>query len=459
MTSRWSRREVLGWGGLVAGGMLASGMRVAEADPAAGTLGRLREPAFPRRHFDITRFGAVGDGVTDCTEAFRAAVAACHRAGGGRVTVPPGDFLTGPIHLRSSVNLHVTGTIRFHTDPARYLPVVMTRWEGTECYNYSPFVYAFGQRNVAVTGTGTLDGQARLGPWESWYANSGPQGADQRELRRMGEEGVPVEQRVFGAGHHLRPKMVQFYRCVNVLIDDVTVLDPPMWTLHPVLCRNVVVRNVTVHSYLYNTDGCDPEASQNVHITGCRFDTNDDCVAIKAGRDADGHRVGVPSSNILVERCKFAGRWGGITIGSEMSGGVRHVYARDCEINPPDFPGNYPVKYPLYIKTNKLRGGYVRDVHLSGFTGGDVEREAIYVILDYNNQVGTRPVDVRDITVDGMVLHGARRAVWLNGLATDPVRNVHIRNSHFTDVTNPASTVNHTENLRYTNVTVNGIPV
>ncbi|HEX6354897.1 glycoside hydrolase family 28 protein [Actinophytocola sp.] len=443
--NRWSRREVLGLGGLVAGGVLLGGAPAAWASPS--------------RKFTITDFGAVDDGVTDCTDAFRAAIAACQRAGGGRVVVPPGEFLTGPIHLRSNMNLHVTGTIRYHTDPAKYLPVVMTRWEGTECYNYSPFVYAFGQRNVSITGSGTLDGQGRLGPWESWYANSGPQGADQRELRRMGEEGVPVEQRVFGAGHFLRPKMIQFYRCQNVLVDGVTVIDPPMWTIHPVLCRNVVVRNVTVHSFLHNTDGCDPEASTNVYIADCRFNTNDDCIAIKAGRDADGHRVGVPSSNILVERCKFAGRWGGITIGSEMSGGVRHVYARDCEINPPDFPGNFPVKYPLYIKTNKLRGGYIRDVHLSGFTGGGVEREAIFVILNYNNQVGTRPVDVRDITVSGMALNGARRAVWLDGLETDPIRDVHIRDSHFTNVTNPTNTVNHTEGLRFTNVTVNGAPL
>jgi polygalacturonase len=459
MTNRWSRREMLSLGGLVAGGVLLGSAQTAGADPVAGILGRMREPSFPRRHFDITRFGAVGDGVTDCTEAFRAAIAACHRAGGGRVTVPDGDFLTGAIHLRSNVNLHVTGTVRFHTDPARYLPVVMTRWEGTECYNYSPFIYAYGQRNVAITGDGTLDGQARQGPWESWYANSGPQGADQRELRRMGEEGVPVEQRVFGAGHYLRPKMIQFYRCVNVLISGVTIVDPPMWTVHPVLSRNVLVTDVTVHSYLYNTDGCDPECCTNVYIAGCRFNTNDDCIAVKAGRDADGHRVGVPSTNIVVERCKFAGRWGGITIGSEMSGGVRGVYARDCEINPPDFPGNYPVKYPLYVKTNKLRGGYIRDVHLRNFTGSRVEREAVHVILDYNSQVGTRPVDVRNITVDGMVLDGVRRAVWLNGLATDPIRDVSVRNSHFTNVANPTNTVNFTENLRYTNVTVNGGPI
>lgn len=479
MNSERSRRQALRLGGgLLAGGALlpivGAGQAAATPDVASDVasdvcgrawrevpriLHRIRPPVFPRRIFDVTRFGAVGDGTTDCTEAFRRAIDACHLAGGGRVLVPPGAFLTGAIHLRSNVNLHVTAeaTIRFHTDPARYLPVVFTRWEGTECFNYSPFIYANGQRNLAVTGDGTLDGQARLGPWESWYASGGPQGADQRELRRMGNEGVPLADRQFGAGHFLRPKMVQFYGCQNILISGVTIVDPPMWTLHPVLSRNITIRNVTVHSFLFNTDGVDPECCTDVHIAGCRFNTNDDCVAVKAGRDADGHRVGVPSTNIVVERCRFAGRWGGITVGSEMSGGVRNVFARNCEINPADFPGRFPIKYPLYIKTNKLRGGVIDGVHLRNFTGGRVEREALFVILNYNNQVGTRPVTVQHITVDGMVLDGARTAVWLNGLETDHIRHVHVRNSHFTGVANPTNTVNFTDDLTFRDVTVNGV--
>jgi polygalacturonase len=275
----------------------------------------------------------------------------------------------------------------------------------------------------------------------------------------MGAAGVPVEQRVFGPGHYLRPKMVQFYRCENVLVSDVTILDPPMWTVHPVLCRNVTVRNVTVHSYLYNTDGCDPEASSDVHIAGCRFDTNDDCVAVKAGRDEDGHRVGVPSRDIVVERCQFSGRWGGIAIGSEMSGGVSNVFARHCQINPADFPGRYPVKYPLYIKTNKLRGGYIDGVHLRDFTGGGVEREAIYVILNYNNQVGYNPIPVKNISVEAMALDGARRAVWLTGLATDPIRSVVIRDSTFTSVSNQDNLIQFVEDLTFDNVTINGVPL
>ena len=475
MSDHRSRRSLLRYGALLAGGALASGAALAAGatpaataaptdgcgdawDPVPGILRRVRPPSFPRRVFPITRYGAVGDGLTDCTAAFRRAIAACHDSGGGRVLVPGGAFLTGAIHLRSNVELHLVpdGTIRFSTDPAAYLPVVFTRWEGTECFNYSPFIYAYGQHDVAVTGRGTLDGQARLGVWESWYANGGLQGADQRALRVMGSTGVPVQERQFGAGHFLRPNMIQFYRCRNVLVSDVTIHEPAMWTVHPVLCTNVTVRDITVVSTLYNTDGCDPEASRDVHISGCRFNTNDDCIAIKSGRDEDGHRVGVPSANIVVENCKFAGRWGGIAVGSEMSGGVYNVFARNCEINPADFPGFYPVKYPLYIKTNKLRGGVIDGVHLRHFTGGGVEREALYVILNYNNQVGTRPVTVQNITVDGMVLDGLRKAVYLDGLATDPIRHVRISDSRFTGVTDPSNTVNYVEDLTYVNVTVNG---
>ncbi|WP_200824314.1 glycosyl hydrolase family 28 protein [Nonomuraea solani] len=462
-----SRRSLL-----KAGGVLAAATLVPGAGPAVAESGRsgpwrkvpdilrkIRPPRFPRRRWEITAFGAVGDGTTDCTAAFRAAIAECHRSGGGRVVVPPGRFLTGAVHLLSNVELHVSegAVIAFSTDPDAYLPVVFTRWEGTECYNYSPFVYAHGQRNIAITGRGTLDGQARKGPWESWYANGGPQGADQRALRKMGDDGVPVGQRVFGAGHHLRPAMVQFVKCRDILVDGVTILEPPMWTVNPVLCTNVTVRGITVVSTLYNTDGCDPESSSYVHIHHCRFNTNDDCVAVKSGRDADGRRVGVPSENIVVQDCHFSGRWGGITVGSEMSGGVRDVFAERCEINSPDFPGNHPVKYPVYIKASKKRGAFIEGVHVRDFTGRGVEREVIFVNMAYNsNEGGSEPVSVRDIRMERTRIDGAAAVLNLVGLETDHLTGVRLEKCVFTNIAGPDK-IAYTDGLSLRKVFVNGV--
>ncbi|MER5771075.1 glycoside hydrolase family 28 protein [Streptomyces sp. NPDC001985] len=471
-----SRRSALRAGGALAAGTALPAVASGAADalpngPAAPAgdgwsqvpriLAGIRPPRFPRRWFDITRYGAVGDGTTKNTAAIRAAVTACHRAGGGHVLVPAGRFVTGAIHLRSGVDLHVSegGILAFSPDPADYLPAVRTRWEGTECYNYSPFIYAYGRRRVAVTGAGILDGQARLGPWESWYRTGSLQGPDQRLLRRMGSEGVPVADRVFGAGHHLRPKMVQFNRCRDVLISDLTIVDPPMWTVHPVLCTNVTVRGITVESLLYNTDGVDAEASSFVHVTGCRFNTNDDCVAVKSGRDEDGHRVGVPSTDIVVQECDFSGRWGGITVGSEMSGGVRRVFAERCRINPPDFPGHYPVKYPLYIKASKKRGGAVEGVYVRGFSGQGVERDVVFVNMNYNNgEGGTHPVAVRDVHFTDARIDGARAVLHLVGLESDRLSGVHLARSVFTSVRGPDSVV-FTDGLTRHKVSVNGVEV
>ncbi|MFB7326212.1 glycoside hydrolase family 28 protein [Streptomyces sp. NPDC056190] len=421
-------------------------------------LARIRPPRFPRRRFDIRDFGAVGDATTKNTEAIRRAIDACHRAGGGHVDVPDGRFLTGAIHLRSGVDLHVTGTVLFSTDPADYLPVVLTRWEGTECWNYSPFVYALDQRDLAITGTGTLDGQGMTGPWKSWRDPGGGAPIDQAELRRMGEEGVPVDQRVFGEGHYLRPSMVQFYRCRNILIEGVTFLEPAMWTLHPVLCSNVLVKDVDVIGRIANSDGCDPESCTDVHITGCRFHTEDDSIAVKSGRDEDGLRVGVPSRNIVIQNCVFSGRWGGLAVGSEMSGGAYDIFAEDCRINPLDFPGRYNPRHPVFLKTNKKRGGAIDGVYVRRFQGRQIDRDCIYLTTRYSNQTGDRPAVIRNVRVEHMVHDGARRAINLEGLDSDPFLGIRIEHCDFTNMANP-NIIRSAPDLVLRKVFVNGTEV
>src|SRR5215471_1832961 len=255
-------------------------------------LDRIKPPIFPGRDFNVIQFGAVANAGTDSTEAISKAIAACHDAGGGRVVIPSGEFLTGPIRLKSRVNLHLAekSVLKFVTDSRRYLPIVFTRWEGTELMNYSPFIYAFEEQDLAITGTGTLDGQADETHWWNWRSS---QAAARQRLVELGAKGAPVSERVFGEGSNLRPNFIQPYRCRNVLIEGITIHNSPMWEIHPVLSTNVTVRGVNISSHGPNNDGCDPESCRDVLIERCTFDTGDDCIALKSGRNDDGRRVGV----------------------------------------------------------------------------------------------------------------------------------------------------------------------
>ena len=305
----------------------ASSGQMAADDPPAGPvaaewakvpeiLSRIQAPVFPDREFPITKYGAATDGKTDCSEAIREAIDACAEAGGGRVVVPAGEFLTGPIHLKSGVNLHLDGgaTLKFMTNPDAYLPAVYSQFEGMELYNYSPLIYAFGQTNIAVTGEGTLDGQASDENWWQWKGkrNVQPgepdQSAARNRLVKMVNQNVPVSERRFGKGDYLRPNFFGPYRCRNVLIEGVRVRRSPMWEINPVLCTNVIVRGLDILSHGPNNDGCDPECCKDVLIENCTFDTGDDCIAIKSGRNNDGRRLGVPSENIIVRELHHEGR-------------------------------------------------------------------------------------------------------------------------------------------------------
>jgi len=446
--------------GTAAGGLL--GGHPAAASPAPWDqvpviLGRIVPPTFPDRVFDVREFGAVGNGTTDCTAAFRNAIAACNAAGGGRVLVPgSGVYRTGKIHLLSNVELHVAAgaTIRFRTDTASYLPTVFTRWQGIECFNFSPFIYAIDKTNVALTGAGTIDGNAAAGPWFDMDPQRQP---DWRRLQEMARDNVPINQRQFGGGHFLKPNMIQFYRCTNVLIADLDIRNSAMWAVHPVLCTNVTVRNIKVFTRGGMVDGCDPESSTDVHITGCRFDTGDDGIAIKSGRDVDGRRVGAPSQNIVIDNCRFLGRWGAVTVGSEMSGGVRNVFASDCTIAAGT---SYESFHGIYIKTNKWRGGVVENINVRRLTGGPITRGAIHVDMNYSLTgpgFGSEVMPViRNIHIEDVNLRDAPYAIRVNGLAQSRLSHLHVRNSSFSGIGSPALQISNANDVVYENVTVNG---
>ncbi|WP_018479486.1 glycoside hydrolase family 28 protein [Pontibacter roseus] len=424
-------------------------------------LRQINPPSFPDRDFLVTAYGAVGDGTVDCTEAFRKAIAACNEAGGGRVVVPEGKYLTGPIHLKSNVNLHVVknATILFSTDPADYLPLVHTRWEGVELMGYSPLIYAFEEKNIAITGEGTLDGQANETNWWPWKGQKkygwkegtpSQQDADKRAaLFQMAEDGVPVSERKFGEGSYLRPQFVQPYRCENVLIEGVTIINSPMWILNPVLCNNVTIQGVTVESQGPNSDGCDPESSRNVLIKDCHFNTGDDCIAIKSGRNADGRRINVPSENIIIQNCTMENGHGGVVIGSEISGGVRNVFAENCRMNSP------LLDRALRIKTSSMRGGIVENIYLRNIEVGQIAQQVIRVNMFYEDSGSFMPT-VRNVEVRNMkVRNGGKVGVLLEGYEQSPVENLRLVDVEINGVEKPYKFSN-VKNIHFENVTING---
>jgi polygalacturonase len=421
-------------------------------------LARIKPPAFPARDFDITRYGAKGDGKSDCTESFRRAIADCHRAGGGRVVVPAGEFLTGAIHLRSNVNLHLKrdATIKFSRDTFKYLPLVFTRFEGMELMNYSPFIYAFEQENIAITGEGTLDGQGDESHWWNWKgsARNGQGSPNQTRARNalmeMMQKGVPARERIFGEGHYLRPQFIQPYRCKNILIEGVTIRNSPMWEIHPVLCANVTVRRVTINSLGPNNDGCDPESCQDVLIKDCSFNTGDDCIAIKSGRNEDGRRINVPSKNIIIQNCEMKDGHGGVTVGSEISGGVSDVFVERCRMDSPR------LDRALRFKNNAARGGVLERVYMRDTEIGQVADAVVSVDFYYEEgEKGKFTPVVRNVGVRNVNSRRSNYALYLKGFKTAPIADILIENCRFDNVQKP-NVVENVRDLKMHNVRISG---
>jgi len=403
---------------------------------ATEILERIRVPKFPVHAFVITDFGAVGDGKSNSTIAITKAIEACHKAG-GKVVVPEGEFLTGPIHLQSNVELHLDrdATLKFTTDPKAYLSVAFTRFEGMECYNYSPLIYAFEQENVAVTGDGTLDGQASDENWWQWKGGRGARegGPNQKAARdrlgKMVDENVPVEQRQFGEGSFLRPSFVEFNRCRNVLIQGVRIRRSPMWELHPLLCTNVIVRGVNIDSHGPNNDGCDPESCRDVLIEDCVFDTGDDCIAIKSGRNNDGRRVGLPSENIVIRHCTMKDGHGGVVIGSEISGGCRNVFVEDCAMDSPN------LERVLRLKSNAVRGGVIENIFVRNITVGQVKDAVLQVDFVYEEGAkGPHKPAARNIVMEKITVEHTPRVLNVVGFPGAEITGVRICDSTFNDV-------------------------
>jgi polygalacturonase len=376
---------------------------------------QLQRPAFPDRRVDILDHGAVPGGEVKNTAAIARAIAACAEAGGGRVLVPAGRWLTGPIHLRSNIDLHLAeGAVLVFSDrPEDYLPPVLVRVGGIELHNYSPFVYARDCTNVAITGPGKLDGNSAA--WHSWAKK------ETKEIFQLAPRGVPVEQRVFGTPEAaIRPNFVVFLNCRNVLLEGFTIGGGANWTIHPVYCENVIIRRVHVLTDGPNNDGIDPDSCRNVLIEHCVFDTGDDCVVLKSGYNEDGWRVARPMENLVMRWCSSRRGHGGLVIGSEMSGDVRNVYMHDCEFDGTD--------RAVRIKSRRGRGGVVENVWVENVRVKNMQYEVVIMNMDYsadrNQAANERAPLFRNMHLKNITADGAPVAIRLTGLEDSLIQNI-----------------------------------
>jgi len=424
----------------------------------------IRVPEFRQSIYDVNDYGASpSENAANNQKAINKAISECGSKGGGCVVIRGGVFVTGAIRLESGVNLVVEkdAVLRFAYAPGLY-PVVKTRWEGIDCHNISPCIYAYGAKDVAITGGGTIDGGGENDTWWHWcgaarygWKEGVPsQRASRPRLLRMAEDNVPADRRVFTAADRLRPQLVQFNSCDGVLVEDVTLLRSPFWVLHPLLSKNVTVRGVKFINDGPNGDGCDPESCDGVLIENCFFNTGDDCIAVKSGRNNDGRLWKRPCENIIIRNCEMRNGHGGVVVGSEISGGCRNLFAENCRMDSPD------LDRVVRIKTNTCRGGVVENINVRNIRVGRCREAVVKINLDYENREKCSrafPPVVRDISVENVECDESRYGVLIIGLPDRTnVYDINIADCRFNNVRDGNKTTGKTRDVSLKDVYVNG---
>ena len=428
----------------------------------------VKAPVFPDNQVSLNDYGAKGDGSVLCTDAFARAIEALSLRGGGRLTVPQGVWFTGPIVLKSNINLHLEkGAVILFSDDDSLYPFIETSFEGLETRRCQSPISANGAVNIAITGQGAIDGNGlawrplkkRKVTEAQWKAfTSQPGGVFKREDLWLPSAGylhadttanmnVPTGMTSEADWNYirrfLRPVMVSLVECKNVLLKDVIFQNSPAWNIHPLMCENIIIDNVLARNpaYAQNGDALDLESCRNALIVNSVFDAGDDGICIKSGKDADGRKRGRPCENVVVDGCTVFQGHGGFVVGSEMSGGVRNILVQKCQFLGTDVG--------LRFKSCRGRGGVVQNIFIRDISMFDIQGDAITFDLYYGgksvievlesgekvNNIEAKPVDVttpefRDITIERIACRNARRALFFNGLPEMPIKNIRLKDIH-----------------------------
>ncbi|MDO8529630.1 MAG: glycoside hydrolase family 28 protein [bacterium] len=381
---------------------------------------------FPDNTCDIKNYGAIGDGNFINTQSIKNAVEDCYQKGGGEIIFPKGKWLTGPIHLKSNINLHLEkdSEIIFTANLDDYLPVVFSKFQGMEYYNFSPPIYANGAENIALTGSGKIFGNGNF--WEKWASIDNSE-IQREKLFQMSKAGIPAEERIFGQKDSgLRPSFIQFVNCKNIFIEGLTIENGPMWTIHPIYSENIIIKNVNIYTYSMNTDGVAIDSSKNVLIEDSNFSTGDDAIAIKSGLEDEGIRINRPSENIVIRNSNFSESHGSVAIGSEMSGGVRNVLVENSIFSNSGSG--------LRIKSTSSRGGFVENIWLNNVKMHNIEGEAIVFNLRYESALKTRNAEasrtpiIKNIYIKNVSGNSMDKAIGIFGLKDGIMENIFFKN-------------------------------
>jgi polygalacturonase len=409
------------------------------SDSIASVVKRIQLPQIPSFKIEVTKLGAKGDSISDSKPAFDKAMALCKKNNGGTIVVPKGIYtLNGPIHFVSNVNLLIEkdAKIKFSDNPNHYLPMVPTSWEGTFIYNYSPLIYAYNCTNVAITGEGTIDGEGS----KFWNSFKAKEGDDKKLTRDMNHTNMPMKERKFGDGHFLRPQLIQFYNCKNILVENIKIEDSPFWCLHLLKSQSITIRGLKYKAFNSNNDGIDPEYAKDVLIENIDFDNADDNIAIKAGRDDEGRsNSDTPSENIVIRNCNFKGLHA-IVIGSEMSAGVQKIYVENSK-----FSGY--LKRGIFIKTNSDRGGYIKNIYFNNLSFGKVE-DCIHITANYHGEgSGLHSTKISNIYFSNIsCIEATKNGIVIEGYPNNKVAQIELNNITIQSTPN-GMTINNTENV------------